>query len=425
VTMPSPELPVAPVGTDEDAKHGIVRPSRPVSGLWLWLFGLAWFGFWLLVMLPGQIMLAQLAKALDEAEKVSLTSLFQGVMLVTIVVAVPLVGVLCDRTTVRWGRRRTWAMGGFITAAVAFAMVGQVDSVPRICLLLGLVAIGESCVLVGLSAMIADQVPVPQRGRASAAFGVPQVIALAGGMVLVTEVIKDVPTAWWVIAGLALLCCLPFLVLLREPVASAKAIPEGPILPELTPPSPTKAPDYYWAMATRVLINAGNLIGTTYLLFYVADVLHRPNPDGAVLTLTLVYLVFCVIATYAAGLASDRSLRRKPLVMISGSLQVAAALTLAISPTWTAAMVAAALLGVGYGAFLSVDQALTTDVLPDDRTRARDLGLINAAQHLPIAPLVGFAVLILTGENYRALYVASAVVMALGVWSVTRIRSVA
>jgi hypothetical protein len=80
--------------------------------------------------------------------------------------------------------------------------------------------------------------------------------------------------------------------------------------------------------------------------------------------------------------------------------------------------------GVGYGAFLSVDQ-LTTDVLPDDGTRARDLGLINAAQHLPIAPLVGFAVLILTGENYRALYVASAVVMALGVWSVTRIRSVA
>ncbi|HQY96664.1 MAG TPA: hypothetical protein PLU83_06725, partial [Phycicoccus sp.] len=67
MTMPSPELPVAPVGTDEDAKHGIVRPSRPVSGLWLWLFGLAWFGFWLLVMLPGQIMLAQLAKALDEA----------------------------------------------------------------------------------------------------------------------------------------------------------------------------------------------------------------------------------------------------------------------------------------------------------------------------------------------------------------------
>ncbi|MDN5895363.1 MAG: MFS transporter [Nocardioides sp.] len=399
-------------------------PQQPVSGTWLWLYALAWLGFWLMVMLPGQVMLAMLAKSLDPDRKVELVSLFQGIMLVVIVLAVPLVGYLCDRTTLAWGRRRIWALGGFTLAAGAFLGVGSVEQVWLICVLLTLVSLGEACVLVALSAMIADQVPVPQRGRASAAFGVPQVVALAGGMVLVTEVITDVPTAWLVIGAIGFVVALPFLLAVREPAPLPGSGTVGTIWGNLAPPRPAVSHDYYWAMSTRVMINAGNLVGTTYLLYYVDDVLHRPSPETAVLTLTLVYLVFCVVATYFAGVVSDKLLRRKPLVMAGGVLQVAAALTLAASPTWPAAMVAAALLGVGYGAFLSVDQALTTDVLPNARTRARDLGLVNAAQHLPIAPLVGLTVLTVTDQSYRALYLASAVVMLVGVWSVTRIRGV-
>lgn len=400
------------------------QPETPVTTAWLWLFGMAWLGFWLLVMLPGQIMLAQLAKSIDPGRKVELVSLFQAVMLVVIVLVVPLVGYLCDRTSLPWGRRRVWAVGGFVLASAAFVLVGTVDWLPAVCALLALVSIGEACVLVALSAMIADQVPVAQRGRASAAFGVPQVVALAGGMVVVTTVVTDVASAWLLIGVVALVVALPFLLGRREPAPPSGAVPSGTLRSNITPPRPSTSHDYYWAMATRVLINAGNLVGTTYLLYYVDDVLHRDDPDAAVLVLTLVYLVFCVVATYAAGTVSDRLLRRKPLVVAGGLLQVLAAMTLAVSPTWGATMVAAGLLGVGYGAFLSVDQALTTDVLPQAETRARDLGLVNAAQHLPIPPLVGFTVLAATGESYRALYVASAVVMLLGVWSVTRIRGV-
>ena len=400
------------------------QPQTPVSAAWLWLFGLSWLGFWLLVMLPGQIMLAQLAKSIDPDRKVELVSLFQAVMLVVIVLVVPFVGYLCDRTSLSWGRRRAWALGGFLLASAAFVLVGTVEWVPAVCALLALVSIGEACVLVALSAMIADQVPVAQRGRASAAFGVPQVVALAGGMVVVTVLVTDVAAAWALIGAVALVSAVPFLLGQREPLPVAGAVPSGSLRANLSPPRPSTARDYYWAMATRVLINAGNLVGTTYLLYYVDDVLHRADPDAAVLVLTLVYLVFCVGATYGAGAVSDRLLRRKPLVVAGGLLQVLAAMTLAVSPTWSATLVAAALLGLGYGAFLSVDQALTTDVLPQPETRARDLGLVNAAQHLPIPPLVGFTVLAATGESYRALYVASAAVMLLGVWSVTRIRGV-
>src|SRR5699024_11335195 len=75
---------------------------------------------------------------------------------------------------------------------------------------------------VSLSAVIADQVPQPQRGRASAAMGVSQVIALAGGMVLVTELITDVSHSWLAVAVLALLTPLPFLFGFAEPPAPAR-----------------------------------------------------------------------------------------------------------------------------------------------------------------------------------------------------------
>ncbi len=400
------------------------EPDRPVSRSWLLLYALAWLGYWMLVMLPGQLMLAMLAQHVDPDRKVALVSLFQTLMFSTIVIAVPVLGYLCDRTKLTWGRRRIWALGGFTLAAAVFVGIGSQDSVPLICLMLVVVSLGEASALVALSARIADQVPVTQRGRASAAFGVPQVIALAGGMVLVTEVFIDVPTAWLAIGIIGFLAALPFLLIVREPAPRPGTEVQGSIISNITPPGLREARDYYWAMSTRVMINAGNLIGTTYLLFYVDDVLHRPSPESAVLTLTLVYLVFCVLATYFAGVLSDRLLKRKPLVFIGGSLQVAAALMLAASPTWSATIVAAGLLGLGYGSFLSVDQALTTDVLPNPRTRARDLGLINASQNLPIAPLVGVAVLASTGENYRLLYLASALVMLIGVWSVTRIKGV-
>lgn len=392
----------------------------PVSRWWLICFALAWFGFWLLIMLPGQFMVQKLATVLDPADKVRIGSLLIGWMAGVIVVSVPIIGWLCDRSTPRFGRRRTWAMGGFIIAAIPFAFVGHQPSVVGVILLLGLVALGEATILVSLSAMIADQVPRRQRGRASAAMGVPQVIALAGGMILVTEVINDVGMSWTVIGVLAFLSPLPFLLLFSEPAAL-------PITQERRMQRINRAMfrgygDFGWAALSRVLINVGNLVGTTYLLFFLEDVLGRNDPDGSLTILILFYLSACAIASWLGGTLSDRWDSRRMFVAVAAALQTAAALVLALTPSWNASLVAAVLLGLGYGLFLSVDQALLTDLLPNDATRSRDLGIVNSAQHLPIAPLVGWLVLGIAG--YIELYIAAAVIMGIGGLVVFRIRSV-
>jgi len=397
--------------------------QRPVSTPWLVCFGGAWFGFWLLVMLPGQFMVVKLAGVIDPQHKVSTSSALIAVMAAVIVVSVPVVGWLCDRSRPRWGRRRTWALAGMIVATVPFAFVG-VQTSPWIAgLLLAVVALGEATVLVSLSAVIADQVPQPQRGRASAAMGVPQVIALAGGMVLVTELITDVSHSWLAVAVLALLTPLPFLLGFAEPPAPARRPRQhhGPQL--LRIPDLTGYHDYFWALISRVLINAGNLVGTTYLLYFLADVLGVPDPDGALLILVLLYLAASGLSSWIGGNLTDKWAGRRPFVLVSGMLQAGAALCLALVPSWESALVAAVLLGLGYGTFLAVDQALLTDVLPNPETRARDLGVVNSVQHLPLAPLIGW--LVLGNAGYGALYVVAALIMLVGAVSVFRIRSVA
>ena len=395
-------------------------PSRVSIG-WLLRFALAWFGLWLLVMLPGQFMMAKIAAVVAPDDKVALTAFLIGESSVVILVSVPVFGILSDRTRLPGWRRRVWILGGFLLGGASFALVGIQRDPIAIAVLIALVALGYAAVLVALSAVIADQVPRFQRGRASAAMGVPQVLALAIGMVIVTMLVPDVGGSWAIVGVLALACAVPFLLGSRDPLPPVDAAPKRFSAALRFPPLGPNH-DYYWAMTSRVLVNAGNMVGTAYLLFFLSDVLEVDDPDTGMLVLILVYLVACGLAGWLGGLLSDRLRARRVFVLVAAALQAAAALLLAIVPTWDASIVAAVLLGLGYGVFLSVDQALVTDVLPDRTNRARDLGLINAAQNLPIAPLVAWLVLSFSG--YRELYVVAAVIMLLGGILIYRVRSV-
>ncbi|MFB9163258.1 MULTISPECIES: MFS transporter [Arthrobacter] len=394
----------------------------PVSRSWLWYFSLAWFGFWLLVMLPGQFMVAKISAMVAPEDKVSVTSFLIAETAIVILLSVPVIGVLCDRSNFRFGRRRTWALMGFAVAAVPFSIIGLQSNWAVIAILVAIVALGEAAVLVALSAMIADQVPTNQRGRASAAMGVPQVLALAIGMVLVTMLVTSVPGSWALIGVLGLLCALPFLLRFTEPPVPEIPASRATLRHAITLPRPKAYPGYYWAMTSRVMIHSGNLVGTTYLLFFLSDVLEVKSPDDSLLVLILIYLVACGFTSWLGGVLSDKWGKRRVFIGMAAGLQGAAALLLAVLPTWEASMVAAVLLGLGFGMFLSVDQALVTDLLPNAATRGRDLGLINTAQHIPIAPIVGWLVLSFAG--YRSLYVVAALIMIAGGIAVYRIRNV-
>jgi MFS family permease len=103
----------------------------------------------------------------------------------------------------------------------------------------------------------------------------------------------------------------------------------------------------------------------------------------------------------------------------------AAALLLAAWETWTASIVCAGLLGFGYGVYLSVDQALITQVLPSAEDRAKDLGILNIASSAPqvLGPALAAPIVTYLG-SYPSLYATVTVVTVLGSCLVTRIRGI-
>jgi MFS family permease len=172
-------------------------------------------------------------------------------------------------------------------------------------------------------------------------------------------------------------------------------------------------------------VNFGNAFGTTLLLYFLKYHVHAANPDDALIILSLIYMFFVIAASLYLGRLSDRIGRRKVFVIAASASQAAAALLLAFVPQLTVAMVGAGLLGLGYGCFLSVDQALATQVLPDPATHGKDLGIMNIATTVPqaLAPLLGAAIVAYAG-GFGALYLVAGLTSLVGALAVVPVRTV-
>jgi MFS family permease len=188
--------------------------------------------------------------------------------------------------------------------------------------------------------------------------------------------------------------------------------------------SPRQHPDFGWAWLTRFLASLAIAMGTLYLLFFLRDAVHYRHPAQGLLILIIIYTGFVVVTAIVGGVISDRLGKRKMIVTISGALMGVAALLLTFVETWPAAMIAAVLFGAGFGAYLAVDQALITQVLPAARDRAKDLGIINIAIVGPAALGAAISGLLVSIGGYPTMFAGTAVVAAAGSVLVWKIKSV-
>jgi MFS family permease len=282
-----------------------------------------------------------------------------------------------------------------------------------------------------LSAAIPDHVPVRQRATVSGWVGMPQALGLVVGTVIVVDVF-DLNTRSGLAGGYVVLAAV--LVLLVVPFVAFT--PDYPLDPghgeRLTMRkllasiwiSPREYPDFGWAWLTRFLNSLAIAMGTLYLLYFLRDAVHYPHPANGLLVLIVIYTGCVVVTAIAGGMISDRVGNRKVIVTVGGSVMGVAALLLVFVETWPAAMIAAVLFGSGFGAYLAVDQALITQVLPAAADRAKDLGIINIAIVAPGAVGAALAGGLVTLGGYPLLFAGTAAVAALGSVLVWKIKSV-
>lgn len=414
-----------------DTASAFAEPKRLVSAGWIALFAIAWLGVWMAQLTPIQLLLpaqveAQLS-ATSWVDKVVAFGIISGIAGVFALVAYPLTGALSDRTTSRFGRRRPWILGGAIAFAAALVLLGLQDSLVGIGIFWSLAIIGFCVLTAALTAVISDQVPVEQRGFVSGWISAPQAIGTILGVLLVVVLLLSQVVGYTLVAILLVMLVLPFVLRIPDavlPVSDRAPLRLGGLVSGFWI-SPRQFPDFGWTLASRILVNFGNAFGTSLLLYFLQDGLRVPHAEDVLLVLILIYMVFVVLASLVLGKLSDRLGRRKIFVFVAAVLQGVAALMLAFVPVLGVAMVAAGILGLGYGCFLSVDQALATQVLPDAHTRGKDLGIMNIASAVPqaIAPLIGaFVVAALAG--FQGLFLLAAVAAILGALAVLPIKSV-
>ena len=413
----------------DTAPAPFAEPTRAVTGGWIALFATAWLGIWMAQLTPVQLLLpvqieAQL-KATYWVDNVVAFGIISGIAGLCALVAYPLTGALSDRTTSRFGRRRPWILGGAVLFAAALLLLGLQETIVGIGVFWALALTGFCVLTAALTATISDQVPVNQRGFVSGWISAPQAIGTILGLVLVTTLFTTQFLGYAAVAILLLLLVIPFVIWVPDAVLPAadkltfRGLIEGFWI------SPRQYPDFGWTLLSRILVNFGNAFGTALLFQFLQYGLLVEDAEDTLILLTLVYMIFVILASLVLGKLSDRLGRRKVFVFVAAALQGVAALMLAFVPDLGVAFFAAGLLGLGYGCFLSVDQALATQVLPDPHTRGKDLGIMNIATAVPqaLAPLLGaFVVAAIAG--FQGLFILSAVAAILGALAVLPIRNV-
>ena len=136
-----------------------------------------------------------------------------------------------------------------------------------------------------------------------------------------------------------------------------------------------------------------------------------------------------MLTAVIGGYISDRMGKRKVFVIVASCVIAIAGFILAFVPKgqegWGITMIAALILGIGYGWYLAVDQALITQVLPTAGDRAKDLGVINIANSMPqvLAPVLAAPLVTVLG-GYTSLFMAVAIITLLGAAAIVPIKSV-
>lgn len=407
----------------------LTEPAEPVGRGWTAALSLANGAIWVGWFGPLQILLASQARDLAPGtgmSKETLLAWVTGTGAVVSLLANPFFGALSDRTTARAGRRTPWIVSGAAGGALALLLLAGAGGPWSMALGWCLVQFTLNAAFAAVTAAVPDRVPRRQRGAVGGWLGAAQILGVVGGTGLATAA-GGVRAGYAACAVCTLAGVLPYVVRYRDLRLPLKSRPPWSWRGFLAGfwLSPRRHPDLGWAWLTRFLINLSNSLVLLYLLYYLRDRVHYPDPGRGVLILTAVNGVTLLATVVVGGVWSDRLGRRKPFVVWSGVLMALATAALSGWQTWPGAVTAAAVLGIGFGVFTSVDFALMADVLPHALDRAKDLGVINVANALPQAAAPALAAPLVTyAGGYRVLYLVAAGIGVAGAVLVGRIRGV-
>ncbi|MFF1359549.1 MFS transporter [Streptomyces sp. NPDC058297] len=377
---------------------------------------------------PAGVLIAIQVAELAPADKVEVFGLISAVSALAGALVTPIGGALSDRTRSRFGKRAPWIVATTLISLLGMAGSGAARSVPMLLIVWSATNVVLSLLQTVLSPLIADRVPVEERGRASAWQGVAWLVGNPLGMALASQFTLSVLTGYLVFGAALAVAALLFVVVAPEP--SSLDEPRVPFtlrnLREMYWISPRQHPDFAWAFAARALFHLGYGGPLYFLLYLLQDYVHYDgDPAQGVAVLALVIAVPPLVAGPLTGWLTDRTGRRKPYVMGSTALMCLGAAVPLIWPTWPALIIFVILQGFGFGSYYASDGVLMTLVLPRAEDTGKDMGLflLSGGAALAVSPFYAALVVSHLG-GYPALFTSSMVILTLAALAILPIRAV-
>lgn len=411
-------------------------PISRAHGKWLLMISLGVVFFVLLtlyasvlgVLLPNQI------QNIDPRHKTQTLGVIYAITSVFSTITTPVAGALSDRTRTRIGRRSPWILLGSLIGGLALMLVPSTNNLVIITGFWVIATIMLNSMQPAITTIVADRFSPAERGTASGVVGAAMTAGVSAGTIYGGLMAEHLAIAYGLIGVAIILVCFAFVMLNPEPRTALK--PPAPFRFGAFLRSfwvdPRAHPDFSWAFFGRFTIYMGYTAVLTYLLYILEDHIGLTQANANRMIARLSFVTFLALASSGlfSGWLSDRMGRRKPLVFLSGLMMAAAVAAPLIAPTIAGMYFYAILIGLGYGAFMSVDLALMTQVLParepGDEAVGKDLGILTTAINIPqiLAPVLAASLLTLTNNNYPLLFIVAAAFVVAGSFFVLPIRSV-
>ena len=405
------------------------------------------------IVIPLQILLFVPRGQVGNVQQAVLLGWISAVGAIVSLIMPPLFGLMSDRSTSIYGRRRPYIVAGTILLVVSALLLAIAGNIAIFVIALIINQFGSNAANASYQALMPDIVPREQRGEASGYFGLMTILGnvgslgvaafLLGSFTLTSNdsaIIRRGATIFYILTGIALLVGMLITIIgvheirFQRPVTESAQAKEKAMLRfrrwfVVNWIAPWREYNFRLMFFTRFAVMMGLALFMTFIEYYFAQVQHTSNFVQATAGVALLALLGALCSAFVLGVWSDR-IRRAPLVCASTICMALASLTFVIAPgsfpLWTLGI----LFGVGYGAYTSVDWALAIDSMPSLNNFGKDLGLWGASGTFPniMAPALGglliyvVSIYTATALGYRLIFAAATIFLLLGAIFVLKIR---
>jgi MFS family permease len=342
------------------------------------------------------------------------------------------VGALSDQTKSRFGKRTPWYLAGAVISAISFFAIGIPTSGVGVLFAYCFANIGQNMMTAPIVATISDKVPESNRGMISAAYGggitVGQAIGTLFGSLLIfnTRFGFVCAASMYILAGV---CAFIFLPKEDSNIGDKSKEHESIfrlIVYAFTPPI-KEAQDFWLAFICRTSLIVAYQMIAAYQLYILENYIGQTKQlaAGIISMMSIITMIVSFISTIVSGPLSDKIGRRKPPVIIACLLYGVGILMPLIFPSVLGMLLFAGIAGLGYGMYMSVDQALNIDVLPNKKDAGKDLGFLNVASCAGQAVGAGITSTIVTiSGGYTLVFPVAICITLLAALSVLKIKGV-